>query len=106
MMQSVPHANMPELPAKFAETYGKQQAVCDDAGQFEGKASLLKIYQAQRTATLAALEATTPETLEQATGIDYAPTVASVFSMQSAHWLMHCGQWVIIRRETGQPVVI
>jgi uncharacterized protein (DUF1330 family) len=36
----------------------------------------------------------------------YAPTVAAAFSMLGSHWLMHAGQWVIVRRELGREIVI
>ena len=33
----------------------------------------------------------------------YCPTVASVLMMSPAHWLMHVGQWSVIRRKLGKP---
>jgi hypothetical protein len=106
MLQSVPRAQMPALPPGFAEMYDRKNATCDDVSCFTTKATLLQTYREQRAGTLASLERASPEDLDHATGIDYAPTVGSIFSLQGAHWLMHCGQWVVIRRQAGLPVVI
>jgi hypothetical protein len=29
-----------------------------------------------------------------------------MLSMQGSHWMMHAGQWVIVRRNLGKPVLI
>jgi hypothetical protein len=26
-----------------------------------------------------------------------------VFSMQGSHWMMHAGQWAVLRRKLGRP---
>ena len=94
------------MPPGFAEKYAKETAASDDPRHFASKDELLQAYQAQRAGTLAILERTSQEELDAETGIHYAPTKAAVFGMQAAHWLMHCGQWVIVRRNNGKPVVI
>ena len=33
----------------------------------------------------------------------YCPTVGSVFTLQGTHWMMHAGQWAIVRRKLGKP---
>jgi hypothetical protein len=100
---------MPALPEGFAEKYSKETAASDDAAAFDSKEVLMSTYQQQRAATLAALEAFPADQLEEP-GPEamraYAPTKASVFSMQGSHWMMHAGQWVPIRRECGKDVVI
>lgn len=99
-------ADIPDLPKGFAEKYAKEAATSDDPGQFVTKDELMAAYKAQRAATLRILESQSPEDLDRPTGIEYAPTVGSLIRMQGDHWLMHCGQWVIVRRELGKPVVI
>lgn len=94
---------VPALPAGFAEKYAKETASCDDASQFCSKAELLKAAGEQRAATLAALEKLSDADLDQPTGIPYAPTVGSVFSLQGSHALMHAGQWAVVRRQLGHP---
>jgi hypothetical protein len=34
------------------------------------------------------------------------PTVAALLAMSGTHALMHCCQWVAVRRQLGKPVVI
>ncbi|MCA8997843.1 MAG: DinB family protein [Planctomycetaceae bacterium] len=93
----------PPLPAGFAEKYSKETAAIDDPSSFHTKEELLAVYRKQREATLAALESIPEEDFAQETGIDYAPTVAALFSMQGSHWMMHSGQWVVVRRQMGKP---
>lgn len=106
MIEKVAPGTMPALPVGFAEKYAKETGAIDDPSKFCTKAELMSAYQSQRAATLAALDKTSDERLGQPSGVDYAPTVASMFTMQGSHWLMHCGQWVIVRRELNKPVVI
>ena len=98
--------SMPELPAGFAEKYSKESAASDDSSQFASKDELLQAYRTQRDGTLAVLAKQSDSDLDVATGVSYAPTVGDLLRMQAEHWLMHCGQWVIIRRNNGKPVVI
>ncbi len=106
MMDQIAPDFMPELPAAFDKMYDKQTAGLDDPEQFLCKEELLKAYRQQRDATLRFLEQSSEQELDLPTGIDYAPTRGSLITMQGSHWMMHCGQWVIVRRETGKPVVI
>lgn len=102
MIEKVAPGSMPALPAGFAEKYVKETATCDDAAKFANKSELLSTYKAQRAATLAALAKETDEHLDQPTGVDYAPTVAATYSLQGSHWLMHAGQWAVVRRQLGR----
>lgn len=106
MLQNFAPGGMPPLPEGMAQRYGKETAGSDDPAQFLTKNELMAAYQTQRQATLRALEQISEAELNKPTGISYAPSVASLFSMQGSHWLMHCGQWVIVRRNLGKPVVI
>ncbi len=106
MINQVVPGSMPELPAGFALKYAKDTASSQDPSQFATKDELLQTYKQQRAATLEALAKTTPDQLDGPSGVDYAPNVGAMFRMQGEHWLMHCGQWVIVRRSCGKPVVI
>jgi hypothetical protein len=94
---------MPALPAGFAEKYSKETAGSDNASQFCSKTELLKVAAEQRAATLAALANLADADLDKQTGIPYAPTVGSLFSLQGSHALMHAGQWAVVRRQLGHP---
>ncbi len=106
MMNHAPGLSMPALPEGFTDRYSKENASVDDPAVFATKDELLAAYRVQRAATLAALEQATPQDFDQPTGLSYAPTVGALFAMQGAHWMMHCGQWVPVRRNCGKPITI
>ena len=105
-MMSGIHPGMPALPEGFAAKYGRETVGDDDPAHFETKESLMAIFKNQRTATLGFLDQLTPEQLDEPTGIDYAPTCGALLSLLGSHWLMHCGQWVVVRRIHNKPVVM
>lgn len=94
---------MPPLPADFAAKYTKETATSDDPQAFCTKAELMKLWAEQRAGTLAALAKVNEADFDKATGIEYAPTVAALFNLAATHWLMHAGQWAVIRRQLGRP---
>ncbi|MBX3422589.1 MAG: DinB family protein [Pirellulaceae bacterium] len=105
-INKIASAAMPDLPVGFRESFAATNSAADDTDGSFGKEQLLAIYQGQRQATLKVLSQLTEEQLDQPTGISYAPTQAALIQMQGAHWLMHCGQWAVVRRQCGKPVVI
>lgn len=105
LIEKVAPGSMPPLPAGMAEKYTKATASNNDPAAFLDKDTLLATHRTQRQGTLEALERVSDEQLGAATGIDYAPTVAAMFLLQADHWLMHCGQWVIVRRELGKAAM-
>ena len=97
--------SMPELPAGFAEKYNKETSKSDDASAFDSKEDLMKLYETQRAGTLNLLGKIADEDLskEGPEAIrSYAPTFGAAFLMQDAHWMMHAGQWAVIRRQLGR----
>ena len=102
MLNQLAAGALPALPAGFAEKYSKETSTSDDASKFCKKEELLKIHRQQRAATLALLDKMTDDKLDAPTGIDFAPTVGSLLSLQGSHWLMHAGQWAVVRRQLGQ----
>ena len=92
---------MPALPEGFAAKYTSETSGNDDPKTLATKEELLKAQADQRAATLAALAKVSDADLDQPTGVDYAPTVGAMFSLQGSHWLMHAGQWAVIRRQLG-----
>lgn len=105
-MGKMVNPSQPALPAGFAEKYSRDNAMHDDPSKFCTKDELMAAYQTQRDAVIAALSKTNDSDWQKETGVSYAPTVASLFTMIGGHWLMHCGQWVIVRRQLNKPVVI
>lgn len=102
MINKIAPGSMPALPEGFAAKYTKETSGNDDPKTLATKDELLKLAGEQRAATLAALAKVSDADLDQSTGVDYAPTVGAMFSLQGSHWLMHAGQWAVIRRQLGR----
>jgi len=105
MVEAVRPGSMPALPAGFREKHTKEAATSDDPKQFATKEEYLAAMKKQRAGTLAVLEslkdadfdAPAPEAMRA-----FLQSTGDVFSMQSTHWLMHAGQWAVIRRKLGR----
>ncbi len=108
MIEGVAPGTMPPLPDGFTDRYTIETATSDDAAAFDLKEDLLSVFEQQRTATLQKLGEMSDEDLAKPSPESmqaYAPNVASAFSLQGGHWLMHAGQWAVIRRQLGrQPL--
>lgn len=102
MTEKVAPGSMPPLPAGFAEKYTKDTATSDDASKFLKKAELLKVFEEQRAASLKALDKLSEADLDKPTGVEYAPNLGAMFSMHGTHWVMHAGQWAVVRRQLGR----
>jgi uncharacterized damage-inducible protein DinB len=98
-----------ELPAGFVEKHAKENCESDNPGSFCSKNEYLQLFQSVRNATLealdelptAALDAPSPERIRT-----FCPTVGHVFTLIGTHPMMHAGQFVVVRRQLGKPVVI
>jgi hypothetical protein len=96
----------PALPEGFAAAHNAAAAKGDDPAKFATKAEYLALVEQVKAASLAAIDATPPGALQQPAPEamrEYAPTVAAALGMLGAHWLMHVGQFVPIRRKLGKP---
>jgi hypothetical protein len=102
MLTKIAPNTTPPLPAGFAEKYSKDTATSDDPKSFCNKDELLRAHRQQRAATLATLDKLSDEQLDAPSGFDFAPTIGSLLSMQGSHWLMHAGQWAVVRRQLGR----
>lgn len=100
--------SMPALPEGFAEMHSKEAATCDDPKQFCTKDEYLRLMEEQRAGTLALLDRLSDEELEKPAPEaiqKFGATVGAVIAGQSAHWMMHAGQWVIVRRQMGKEAI-
>ena len=97
---------LPPLPEGFAEQHTGDKAASDDPAGFLTIADYLRLAEEQRAVTLATLEKFSAEDLQKE-GPErmrmIAPDVASLFLMVGSHWLMHGGQWAVVRRMQGYP---
>lgn len=106
MLNQLVPGGMPPLPKNLAKQYSKENSGSDNPSDFATKAELMASHRLQRDATLKSLSEVNDGDWDKETGISYAPTLSILYTMIGAHWLMHCGQWVIVRRQLGKPVVI
>ena len=105
MVSAIAPGSMPSLPADFTQKYSRDTCGSDDANAFYKKADLLKFAEAQRAGTKAALDKMSAGDLDKAAPEEmkaYAATYGAVFELQGSHWLMHCGQWAVVRRQLGR----
>jgi hypothetical protein len=97
---------MPSLPAGFADQYSRETVSKDTAADFLKKAELIEAHKTQRAATLAQLDKVSDADLDKESPEQirsYAATLGALFMLPGEHWLMHCGQWVVVRRQLGRP---
>ena len=98
--------SMPALPDGFAEQHSRDTTRSDDPALFCSKSQYLEQMERQRAGTLRVLNRMSDEELEQPAPetIRYlGPTFGAVFSGEAVHWMMHAGQWAVIRRMLGKP---
>src|SRR5262245_54612225 len=104
----LPDAAYPELPPGFADLHGTAGAGKDGPAGFLTKAEYLKLFDAVRGATVAALGKLSDADLDRpsvGTMAEFAPTLGQVFLLVSNHTLMHAGQFTVVRRKLGKPVL-
>ncbi len=102
----LPGAAHPELPAGFAEQHS-QDAHGKDTG-FATKAVYLDLFNKVRQATLDAAEKLSDADLDKPTSgrvAEMAPTVGLLLLLNGDHFWMHAGQWSVVRRKLGKPVL-
>ncbi len=96
---------MPALPAGFAERHSKETAASDKPADFLSKAEYLRLFAEQRQGTIAALAKVSDADLDKPAPESmkaYAPTIGDMFTLMGTHWLMHAGQWAVLRRKLGR----
>ncbi len=100
--------SMPSLPDGFAEKHNKEAAASDDPSAFCTKNEYLALMEEQRAGTHALLDKLSDEDLEKPAPEKiqkFGATVGAVIAGQSAHWMMHAGQWVVVRRQLGKDAM-
>jgi hypothetical protein len=100
--------SLPELPAGFAEKFTKETASKDDAAFFPNKATLWDQFLKTRNGTIAWVRTLKPADLEKPSPERFAariPTLGHVVALIPSHTAMHVGQFQVIRRKLGKPVL-
>ncbi len=102
----LPGAAYPELPAGFADRHNAEAARKDTG--FGTKGEYLAQFNKVREATLANLARASDADLDRPTSgpmAQFAPTVGALLLLQSNHTLMHAGQFTVLRRKLGKPIL-
>jgi hypothetical protein len=106
--QQIPGVAYPELPAGFAEQHDKAICAQEPPKGFGTKAQYLELFSKVRGATLEALGRMSDADLDRPTQgrmAEFAPTLGALLLLQSNHTLMHTGQFTVVRRKLGKPVL-
>jgi hypothetical protein len=106
LVEAAMPGSMPALPAGFAERHTTDTAGSDKAADFLSKDEYFKIAKDVRAGTLAVLEKLTAADIDKPVSGRVPPFVKNVggcFLTAGTHWIMHTGQWVVLRRKLGRP---
>lgn len=104
----LPNAAYPELPAGFAEQHKQDKAGQESPKGFLNKQQYLDLFNRVREATKAAVSKLSDADLDRpSTGnmASFAPTLGAFLMLVSNHVLMHSGQFSVVRRKLGKPVL-
>jgi len=104
----LPDAVYPELPAGFAKQHAQEMNALEPPTGFATKKDYIDLFTKVRQATLAAVEKLTDADLDRATTgnmAQFAPTLGAFLMLVSNHSLMHGGQFSVVRRKLGKPVL-
>jgi hypothetical protein len=104
--KALPGVAYPELPAGFDTQHNGKNAASDSG--FGTKSDYLNFFGKTREATLAALNKLSEADLDKPnTGpvAQFAPTLGALFLLVGNHGLMHAGQFSVVRRKLGKPVL-
>jgi hypothetical protein len=104
----LPGAAYPELPAGFAKQHSKDTQAIDPPTGFATKAEYVDLFNKVRQATLDTLGQLTDADLDRPTQgrmAPFAPTLGALLVLVSNHSLMHAGQFSVVRRKLGKPVL-
>jgi hypothetical protein len=102
----LPDAGYPELPPGFAEQHNQESHVKDTG--FTTKAAYLDLFNKVRQATIDAAGKLSDADLDKPiTGrmAEMVPTVGALLLLNADHVMMHAGQWSVVRRKLGKPVL-
>jgi len=109
LLATIPGGVSPELPSGFAERHSKVTASMEPPKGFLTKAEYLSLFKRVREQTFAKLDKLPDADLDKPnTGplAQMAPTLGSLFLLAATHQMMHAGQFAVLRRKLGKPIVI
>jgi hypothetical protein len=97
---------MPALPEGFAERHSKETAASDNPKDFLTKDEYLKLAKTVREGTLKVLNSLSASDFDKPPASNRVPpfvkTAGDCLVVAAGHWVLHAGQWVVLRRELGR----
>lgn len=109
LLESICPGKAAHLPEGFAEKHSKEACQDDNPDHFHSKQEYVDLYQQVRTATVEALESIPDAQLDDPSPEwirDKFPKLGHLFTLIATHPMMHAGQFVVVRRKLGKPVLI
>ena len=109
LLESVAPGQGIKLPDGFAEAHSKDQCNNDDPAGFLDKTTYVELFARVRTASMAGLDAYAEADLDKPSPTDFrdfCPTMGDMFMLIATHPLMHAGQFAVVRRQLGKPILI
>jgi uncharacterized damage-inducible protein DinB len=101
-------AAYPKLPDGWDDQHSKKTAGEDPPKGFATKAQYMELFNKTREAALSTLANMTDADLDKPTTGDiakFAPNNGAVFMLLANHVMMHAGQFTVVRRKLGKPVL-
>ena len=104
----IPGAVYPELPAGFAAQHSPESSKAESPQGYLKKDEYIALFEKTRAATLATLNKLTDADLDKPGPERFRkmmPTVGHIVILIATHGLMHAGQFTVLRRKLGKPVL-
>src|SRR5262245_58622282 len=103
----LPDVAFPELPKTLIEKDTKEASRQDPPTGYQTKSEYLELFKRVRGATIAAVEKLSDADLDKPSTVmpDFAPTLGALLILTANHTLMHAGQFTVVRRKLGKPVL-
>ena len=108
ILEQLPGAKFPDLPAGFEAAHSKETASSNEPSGFRTVAEYVAQLEATRAVTIAELQKLTEADLDRPTLgnlANFCPTLGNTFGLLSDHIMMHIGQGTVVRRKLGKPVL-
>ena len=108
LARQVPCVSYPGLPVGFEEQHAQGMATQESTQGFLGKQQYVDLFNQIREATNAGVAKLSDADLDRPTEgqmAQFAPTLAALLILVSNHTMMHAGQFSVIRRKLGKPVL-
>lgn len=102
----LPALRYPDLPAGFAEQHGKKTTGSDTG--FLPVSEYLTLFEKVREGTMTIVRILPEDELNRPSEgplAPLAPTIGTLFLTLAHHTLMHAGQFTVVRRALGKPVL-